>query len=132
MSRPNSRLTGRCASAENACCGAATCQDRVPASLSVPGTTGPAWSALGVLTAALLCTGAGAAVTDTMPACASGWRPALPSRAAPEAYRYDVEVTVDATLVVRDPGDRVVAVLHKGDRRAWTCPEQSRKPDLSS
>ena len=80
----------------------------------------------------LLCTGAGNVVTDTMPACASGWQPALPGSPGPKAWRYDAEVSVDATLVVRTASGRIVAVLHRGDRRAWTCPGGPQAPNLSS
>lgn len=80
----------------------------------------------------LLCTGAGSVVTDTMPACASGWQPALPGSPGPKAWRYDVEISVDATLVVRTAGGRIVAVLHRGDRRAWTCPGGMQEPHFSS
>jgi len=67
-----------------------------------------------------------------MPACASGWQPALPGSPGPKAWRYDAEVSVDATLVVRTAGGRIVAVLHRGDRRAWTCPGGMQEPHLSS
>lgn len=87
---------------------------------------------LAAATALLLCLGAGSVVTDTMPACASGWQPVLPGSLGPKAWRYDTEVSVDATLVVRTPSGQIVVVLHKGDRRAWTCRGGMQKSQLSS
>lgn len=67
-----------------------------------------------------------------MPACASGWQPALPASPGLRAWRYDAEVSVDVTLIVRAADGRLVAVLHRGERRTWTCPGGPQEPRLSS
>lgn len=87
---------------------------------------------LAAVAALPLFTGAGSILTDTMPACASGWQPALPGSPGLKVWRYDVEVSVDATLVVRTANGRIVAVLHKGDRRVWTCADGPQEPQSSS
>lgn len=100
--------------------------------VAAPRVRCPCRTILAAGAALLLCLGAGSVVTDTMPACAIGWRPALPASPGPKAWGYDVEVDVDATLIVRAPGGRIVAVLHRGERRAWTCPGGPQEPRLSS
>lgn len=104
----------------------------VPGKVEAPRVRCPCRAILAAAAALLLCPGAGSVVTDTMPACASGWYPALRASPGPKAWSYNVEVDVDATLIVRAPGGRIVAVLHKGERRAWTCPGESQEPRLSS
>ena len=103
------------------------------AMMRLPCGIGPAWRRPFSCVALFLCCGGATSVlTDTMPSCASGWLPASPSGYGAGSWRHDVEVTVDATLVVRGPDGRIVAILHKGDRRAWECASLSTRPNLSS
>ncbi len=60
-------------------------------------------------------------VVDTMPPCATGWHKAGPASRPSLGIRHDVAVTTDAVLVVRAPDGRRMAVLHRGERRAWVC-----------
>jgi len=106
---------------------------RLAATMRLPCGTGPAWRRPVWCAALFLCCGGATGVlTDRMPSCASGWRPASPSASGAGSWRHDVEVTVDATLVVRAPDGRIVALLHKGDRRAWECASPPTQPKLSS
>ena len=104
---------------------------RLSTRMAAPDTKCPRWTTLASWAALLLCPGAGSVVTDTMPSCASGRHPTRHADLKPQAYRYDIEVSVDATLVVRAADWRREAVLHRGDRRAWTCLRESRAPRLS-
>lgn len=61
------------------------------------GVTRPAWGALVVLVTALLCTSAAAGMTDTMPACASGWRPEAGLLGRRLVREEPVDVTLAAT-----------------------------------
>ena len=59
------------------------------------------------------------------PVFASNWRPTRPAALEPPAYRYDVAVNVDATLIVRAADRQPEAVLQSDEQRAWDMPDRA-------